>query len=50
MHVLLRDLAAGRQFRLVAGDVLVVVGQPHHLKAAASLIAGNSAAATQPQK
>ena len=40
----------GPQFRLVAGDVLVVVGQPHQLKAAARLIAGNSAAATQPQK
>jgi CPA2 family monovalent cation:H+ antiporter-2 len=40
----------GPQFRLVAGDVLVVVGQPHQLKAAASLIAGNSAAATQLQK
>ena len=40
----------GPQFRLVAGDVLVVVGQPHQLKAAASLIAGNSAAAAQPQK
>jgi len=40
----------GPQFRLVAGDVLVVVGQPHQLKAAARLIAGNSAAATQLQK
>jgi len=40
----------GPQFRLVAGDVLVVVGQPHQLKAAARLIAGNCAAATQPQK
>ena len=40
----------GPQFRLVAGDVLVVVGQPHQLKAAARLIAGNSAAATRPQK
>ena len=40
----------GPQFRLVAGDVLVVVGQPHQLNAAARLIGGNSAAATQPQK
>src|SRR2546421_9888493 len=40
----------GPQFRLVAGDVLVVVGQPHQLKAAARLVAGNSAAATLPQK
>src|SRR6266853_113837 len=33
----------GPQFRLVAGDVLVVVGQPHQLQAAARLVAGNSA-------
>jgi TrkA domain protein len=39
----------GPQFRLLAGDVLVVVGQPHQLQAAARLIAGNNAASPQPQ-
>ena len=39
----------GPQFRLVAGDVLVVVGQPHQLHAAARLIAGDSVALPQPQ-
>ncbi|HYL71139.1 MAG TPA: cation:proton antiporter [Candidatus Dormibacteraeota bacterium] len=38
----------GPQFRLAAEDVLVVVGQPHQLQAAARLIAGNSAASPQP--
>src|SRR5205807_270220 len=37
----------GPQFRLLAGDVLVVVGQPHQLQAAARLTAGNTAAITQ---
>ena len=37
----------GPQFRLVAGDVLVVVGQPHQLQAAARLVAGNSVAESQ---
>src|SRR6266566_321151 len=40
----------GPQFRLAAGDVLVVVGQPHQLHAAARLAAGNSVVAPQPQK
>jgi len=40
----------GPQFRLVAGDVLVVVGQPHQLHAAARLIRGNSVVSPQPQK
>jgi len=40
----------GPQFRLAAGDVLVVVGQPHQLHAAARLVAGNSVVAPQPQK
>ena len=40
----------GPQFRLATGDVLVVVGQPHQLQAAARLIAGNSVASPQPQK
>jgi monovalent cation:H+ antiporter-2, CPA2 family len=40
----------GPQFRLAAGDVLVVVGQPHQLHAAARLVAGNSVVSTQPQK
>jgi K+:H+ antiporter len=39
----------GPQFRLVAGDVLVVVGQPHQLQAAARLVAGNSVVSPQPQ-
>src|SRR5256714_184376 len=38
----------GPQFRLAAGDVLVVVGQPPQLKAASRLVAGNNVAATQP--
>ena len=37
----------GPQFRLLAGDVLVVVGQAHQLQAAARLTAGNTAAITQ---
>src|SRR5437868_2313902 len=37
----------GPQFRLAAGDVLVVVGQPHQLQAAARLTAGNTVAKTQ---
>ncbi|PYP56395.1 MAG: hypothetical protein DMD44_12520 [Gemmatimonadetes bacterium] len=37
----------GPQFRLAAGDVLVVVGQPHRLQAATRLIAGNNAALSQ---
>jgi len=40
----------GPQFRLVAGDVLVVVGQPHQLRAAARLVAGNSVAESQQLK
>jgi len=40
----------GPQFRLAAGDVLVVVGQPHQLHAAARLVAGNSVVSPQPQK
>src|SRR6266568_3468780 len=40
----------GPQLRLAAGDVLVVVGQPHRLHAAARLVAGNSVVAPQPQK
>jgi CPA2 family monovalent cation:H+ antiporter-2 len=40
----------GPQFRLLAGDVLVVVGQPHQLQAAARLIGGNTAASPQPQE
>jgi CPA2 family monovalent cation:H+ antiporter-2 len=40
----------GPQFRLVAGDVLVVVGQPHQLQAAARLVAGNSVAESQQLK
>jgi len=40
----------GPQFRLVAGDVLVVVGQPHQLQAAARLVAGNSVAKSQQLK
>jgi len=39
----------GPQFRLVAGDVLVVVGQPHQLRAAARLVAGDNVASPQPQ-
>jgi CPA2 family monovalent cation:H+ antiporter-2 len=38
----------GPQFRLAAGDVLVVVGQPHQLRAAAKLMTGESAASTPP--
>src|SRR5437763_1964706 len=37
----------GPQFRLAAGDVLVVVGQPHQLQAATRLIGGNNAALSQ---
>jgi len=40
----------GPQFRLVAGDVLVVVGQPHQLQAAARLVAGTSVAESQQLK
>ena len=40
----------GPQFRLVAGDVLVVVGQPHQLQAAARLVAGDSVAESQQLK
>ena len=40
----------GPQFRLVAGDVLVVVGQAHQLQAAARLVGGHNAAATPLQK
>jgi len=40
----------GPQFRLAAGDVLVVVGQPHQLQAAGRLVAGNSVVSTQLQK
>jgi len=40
----------GPQFRLAAGDVLVVVGQPHQLQAAARLVGGHNAAATPLQK
>ena len=36
----------GPQFRLVAGDVLVVVGQPHQLRAAARHVAGEPVAQT----
>jgi len=38
----------GPQFRLAAGDVLVVVGQPHQLRAAAKHIAGEPVAPTPP--
>jgi CPA2 family monovalent cation:H+ antiporter-2 len=38
----------GPQLRLAVGDVLVVVGQPQQLRAAAALVAGTSAAAAQP--
>ncbi len=37
----------GPQFRLAAGDVLVVVGQPQQLRAAAALLAGETAASTR---
>ena len=37
----------GPQFRLAAGDVLVIVGQPAQLVAAAALVAGRSAAPMQ---
>jgi CPA2 family monovalent cation:H+ antiporter-2 len=40
----------GPQFRLAGGDVLVVVGQPHQLQAAARLVGGTNAASPQPQK
>ena len=40
----------GPQFRLVAGDVLVVVGQPHQLHAAAQLMGGNTVVSSQQQK
>ena len=40
----------GPQFRLVAGDVLVVVGQPHQLHAAAQLMGGSTVVSSQPQK
>src|SRR5437764_6018426 len=40
----------GPQCRLAAGDVLVVVGQPHQLQAAARLVGGHNAAATPLQK
>jgi monovalent cation:H+ antiporter-2, CPA2 family len=36
-------------FRLAAGDILVVVGQPHQLQAAATLVAGETVASPQPQ-
>ena len=36
----------GPQFRLAAGDVLVVVGQPHQLRAAAHHVAGTTVAPT----
>jgi CPA2 family monovalent cation:H+ antiporter-2 len=38
----------GAQLRLAVGDVLVVVGQPQQLRAAATLVTGSSAAAVQP--
>jgi len=38
----------GPHFRLAADDVLVVVGQPAQLRAAARLVAGETAAATPP--
>jgi CPA2 family monovalent cation:H+ antiporter-2 len=38
----------GPHFRLAADDVLVVVGQPAQLRAAARLLAGETAAATPP--
>ena len=40
----------GPQFRLAAGDVLVVVGQPHQLHAAAQLMGGNTVVSSQQQK
>ena len=40
----------GPQFRLVAGDVLVVVGQPHQLHAAAQLMEGDTVVSSQQQK
>ena len=40
----------GPQFRLVAGDVLVVVGQPHQLHAAAQLMGGNIVVSSQQRK
>src|SRR5437588_11242795 len=40
----------GPQFRLAAGDVLVVVGQPHQLHAAAQLMGGSTVVSSQPQK
>ena len=40
----------GPQFRLVAGDVLVVVGQPHQLHAAAQLMEGDTVESSQQQK
>ena len=39
----------GPNFRLAAGDILVVVGQPHQLQAAARLLGGATAASPQPQ-
>jgi K+:H+ antiporter len=38
----------GPRFRLATGDVLVVVGQPSQLRAAARLVTGDSAAPTPP--
>jgi len=38
----------GPQFRLAADDVLVVVGQPPQLRAAARLVAGERAAPAPP--
>src|SRR6266705_1540760 len=40
----------GPHFRLAAGDVLVVVGQPHQLRAAAKHVAGESVASTPRQR
>jgi K+:H+ antiporter len=38
----------GPQFRLAVGDVLVVVGQPQQLRAAAALVGGATPASSQP--
>jgi len=40
----------GPHFRLAAGDVLVVVGQPHQLRPAAKHVAGESVASTPRQR